>query len=157
MIRPWPTQRSSSTNFYCHNFRGIFRTPSRERCFGTQEFTRFLSTAIVTASIHALWRVLSNKVILVLESGKLSVRPQVCWAQVSTGICYSADGWSAASHKCRMTLLEAPMCGCLCVGVRLRVSVLRRGEGGGTQTSMRGEGGVGKEKKGQTRRKQFRS
>ena len=48
------------------HFRGFFgkifvcSTPSKKRCFSTQEFTR-----CVTASSHALWRVLSNKVIWV--------------------------------------------------------------------------------------------
>jgi len=43
------------------------------RCFSTQEFTRFLSTGVVTASSHALWRVLSNKVVWVLGH---------CWVDI---------------------------------------------------------------------------
>jgi len=54
------------------HFRGfladffVTELPQKKRCFNTQEFTRFLSTGVVSASSHALWRVLSNKVIWVL-------------------------------------------------------------------------------------------
>ena len=40
--------------------------PQKKKCFYTQEFTRVLSNGVVTASSHAHWRVLSNKVIWVL-------------------------------------------------------------------------------------------
>ena len=53
------------------HFRGIGDlfgcwTLSKKRCLNTQEFTRFLSASVITASSHALWCVLSNKAIRVL-------------------------------------------------------------------------------------------
>ena len=53
------------------HFRGfladffVAELPQKKRCFNTQEFTRFLSTGVVSASSDTLWRVLSNKVIRV--------------------------------------------------------------------------------------------
>jgi len=43
----------------------VVELPQNRGCFNTQEFTRFLSIGVVSASSHALWRVLSNKVIRV--------------------------------------------------------------------------------------------
>jgi len=40
--------------------------PQKKRRFNTQQLTRFLSTGVVTVSSHALWWVLSDKVIWVL-------------------------------------------------------------------------------------------
>ena len=45
------------------HFRGLWafffvaKLPQKKICFNTQEFTRFLSAGVVTASSHALWRV----------------------------------------------------------------------------------------------------
>jgi len=61
------------------HFRGVLAdffccwTPSKKGCVNTQEFTRFLSTGVVSASSHALWRVLSNKVIRVFGH---------CWVDI---------------------------------------------------------------------------
>ena len=44
----------------------VAELPQKKRCFNRQEFTCFLSTGVVTASSHALWCVLWNKVIRVL-------------------------------------------------------------------------------------------
>ena len=48
------------------DFFGCWTFSKKNRCFNTQEFSRFLSTSVVKASSHALWCVLSNKVIWVL-------------------------------------------------------------------------------------------
>ena len=44
----------------------VAELPQKRGRFNTQEFTRFLSPGVVSESSHALWRVLSNKVIWVL-------------------------------------------------------------------------------------------
>jgi len=36
--------------------------PQKRGCFNTQEFTRFLSTGVISESSPALWRILSNRV-----------------------------------------------------------------------------------------------
>ena len=55
------TKRSNRT-WFCF----VAELPRKWRCFNTQEFTRFLSNDVISASSHAFWRVLSNKVIWVL-------------------------------------------------------------------------------------------
>ena len=40
--------------------------PSKKQCFGTQEFTRFLSTDVVAARSQALWLALLNQIIWIL-------------------------------------------------------------------------------------------
>jgi len=51
----------------------VAELPQKRGCFNTQEFTRFLSTGVVSASCHALWRVLSNNVIRVFDH---------CWVDI---------------------------------------------------------------------------
>jgi len=53
----------------------VAKLPQERGCFNTQEFTRFLPTGVVSASSHALWRVLSNKVIRVFGH---------CWVPTHT-------------------------------------------------------------------------
>jgi len=61
------------------HFRGVLadffvaELPQKRGCFNTQEFTLFSSTGVVSASSHALWRVLSNKVIRVFVHGWVDV------------------------------------------------------------------------------------
>jgi len=59
------SHRSESFRDFLANFFDA-ELPQKKRCFDAQEFTWFLSINIFTALSHALWRVLSNKVIWVL-------------------------------------------------------------------------------------------
>jgi len=67
---------SASERAFPGGFGGFFCcwTPSKRGCFHAPEFTRFLSTGVVSASSHVLWRVLSNKVIWVFGH---------CWLDIS--------------------------------------------------------------------------
>jgi len=51
----------------------VAELPQKIGCLNAQEFIRFLSTGVVSASSHALWRVLSNEVIWVLGH---------CWVDI---------------------------------------------------------------------------
>ena len=62
------------------HFRGTWaiffvdELPQKRRCLNAQKFNRFLSTGVVSASSHALWRVLLNKGIWVLGH---------CWVDIT--------------------------------------------------------------------------
>jgi len=77
-LRPkfWKRNFSSASERAFHILADFFvaELPQKRGCFNTQEFTRFLSTCVVSASSHALWRVLSNKVIRVFFH---------CWVDIS--------------------------------------------------------------------------
>jgi len=61
----WKSDISSASEKAFLGFFGDFfvaELPQKKSCFDTQEFIRFLSTGVVTASSHVHWLVLSNKV-----------------------------------------------------------------------------------------------
>jgi len=96
----------------CHrkHFRVVcYWTPSKKkRCYNPQELTRFLSTSVVAASSHALWRVLSNKVIWV--SGHCRVDTPHKYKPLSETFCFSKAVCSPRSRSRRVTrnvLIEA--------------------------------------------------
>jgi len=74
ILKTWQYYRvGESTSGVFWRFFLLLNSLKKRRCFNTQEFTRFLSTGVVSASSHALWRVLSNNVIWVLGH---------CWVDI---------------------------------------------------------------------------
>ena len=80
--------------------------PQKKRYLNTQECTHFLSTGIVTASSHALWRVLSKKIIRLFS---------LCWFDtlyVHTSNSFfqvfflHSHAWSDSDYLYRSTSLQ---------------------------------------------------